>query len=148
MGSTIVYPGVKASHLEVLEELENNRYRCKCDCGKECTKSITSLRQAVNNNKDLYCSHGCILKYSKYIGLRSGHLEVIQVLDKVIDGKYLCKCRCDCGNVVEKFLTLIINKRVQSCSNDCACNKKGQYISLGAVWAPVAGGILHFATAL
>ena len=124
MGSTIIHQGMKIGHLEVLEELENNKYRCKCDCGTECVRSFITLYSAVRYNKDLYCSYGCTSKYSKYIGLRSGHLEVIQVLDKVVDEKYLCKCRCDCGNIVEKPLTLVRCKQVQSCSTGCTCSKK------------------------
>lgn len=124
MVSKIVYPGVKIGHLEIIERLTDGRYRCICDCGTECIKTYIILRMAKQTGKELFCFKRCVLNDNKYIGLRSRHLEIIKVLDEVVNGEQMCKCRCDCGNIVEKPLMAIVNKQEWYCGDECTCKTR------------------------
>lgn len=113
--------GQKFGYLTVLERAENGkngqtRYKCVCDCGKECTVLATSLKQGVTK------SCGCfrrkemsVRSFKDLTGHKFGRLTVLQRVesDKNRKSKYLC--RCDCGNEKVVLATELRNGHTKSC---------------------------------
>lgn len=85
---------------------KNNKtyYECLCDCGNK--KEIYSC--SLTRGKTKSC--GCINSPS-IVGKRVNKLVVIA--EKIIDGKKLWECVCDCGNY--KTVTASALSKLQSC---------------------------------
>ena len=91
--------GKKFGMLTVLEKLPERskngsiQWRCKCDCGKECIRSTTTLHK-----KDRIQNCGCYNKTTRLdlniIGKKFGKLTVLQYI-----GDSIYKCKCECGNI-------------------------------------------------
>ena len=103
----------------------NNKKRttvnCKCDCGKEMEKELTSLLCCLEY------SCGCFAKKYKYIKQISfGHLNIIRTSKKNLGGlRYICKC--ECGNEVEVLESDLFTEKV-TCCEECETNKNDFYV--------------------
>lgn len=56
-------------------------------------------------------------KFEDYIDMRFGKLVIIEIFDKMINGHNIkfAKCKCDCGNIIEKRFYDIKNGKITTC---------------------------------
>ena len=114
--------GKKFNSLEIIDfiprEGRNQYWKCKCDCGNETIVSIAHLKSG----------HTKTCGKCKWLGKIFGKLTVIDYTDKrTSDGHIILKCRCECGNIIEKGSdTLIKNNITQSCG--CQRKSKGELL--------------------
>lgn len=54
-------------------------------------------------------------------GQTFGRLTIMEMTDKRAQGSVVYKCKCECGNEVEKAYNRIIHDKVRS----CGCLKRG-----------------------
>lgn len=85
---------------DYMKEISNGRKAhyalCRCDCGETIEVLLASLR----NGNTTSC--GCA-KVMDLSGEQFGKLTVIGKYPERIDGRFMWKCRCECGNVVYAF---------------------------------------------
>lgn len=100
--------GIKIDMLTVYEMVEQDsnkhvRYRCVCDCGKECIRRADNLLAKTLNPHSCGCSVKQLKPSAKRIdmtGNRYDHLVVSKMLFNYnANGDTFCECVCDCGNV-------------------------------------------------
>ena len=95
---------------------------CKCDCGnitavqtsaltKNITKSCGCLQKEKNRARHQIKQTNFSLLHKKF-----NHLEVVGF------NHYKLICKCDCGNIVELYPSLVVNNHTKSCG--CIKNKK------------------------
>lgn len=89
-------------------------YLCKCDCGNE--KWIRA--DSIKSGKQQSC--GCLRKKTQFkkndlTGKKFGRLLAIEEVSKNKDGRYLWKCKCDCGNYTIVEGSNLIYGSTQSC---------------------------------
>ena len=79
---------------------------CECDCGNQ---TIVTTSELVNNIRtqcrDCGIKQSGQSKRNKWIGCKFGMLTVVDTYSIVTkSGKHrtICKCKCDCGNIVER----------------------------------------------
>lgn len=106
--------GVKTGSLTVIKYLgvtkntKHTVWECKCDCGN--IKNYTTAE--LNRNKSCGCK-----RYSNgedLIGRKFGLLTV----EKKIGSKHrisIYKCKCECGNYIEVYRTLLMSGDTKSC---------------------------------
>lgn len=88
---------------------------CKCDCGGE--KKTNDLRH--NNKCVLSC--GCLFRetHGKELvdisGQTFGRTKVLHKTRTNDQGKWLWKCKCNCGNIHEALASSLKQKLIQSC---------------------------------
>lgn len=120
------YTGCRFGHLTVIEMLYNygkhgeSYCRCVCECGNECIKGTYGLVHYRRNPP--HC--GCMTEYYKeeqaekcrkdVTGRRFGRLIVTDTIH-VYKKKTMCRCQCDCGNVIETQMTYLTSGDVLSC---------------------------------
>jgi len=105
----------------------DNRWLCKCDCGKE-NVIVTDYNLKTGRVKDCGCSE------DKPINLLNNKYEKLLVVEKLKGEKW--KCLCDCGN--ERIVTtnMLINSKAKSCGK-CARGEskyKGVYYHVSGKW--------------
>ena len=111
--------GQRFGKLLVLEDLDkkdrNGRYYCKCKC--DCGKIIDILAISLKNNTTKSC--GCLKRKLFLKGQRFGKLLVLEDLDKKDrNGNYYCKCKCDCGKIINVLNT---NLKKLDHTKSCGC---------------------------
>lgn len=89
---------IKELPLKILPNGKKQRIvLCRCDCGKEVTRQLYSLRQ----NKDA-ANCGCAKRMKIESGTKIGRLTVIEEMptETYVGGalKRIFRCKCDCGN--------------------------------------------------
>lgn len=118
--------GMQFGNLTVIEPIamvENEKcpghylakFKCRCSCEDHTELYVSPSPLA----RGLITSCGCKKKGTIKVGMRSGSLEVIEVLGmKMYAGQMqrFCKCRCDiCGSEKEYLATAIVQKKFKSC---------------------------------
>ena len=110
--------GQKFGKLTVIERAENTksgkiRWKCKCECGKECVVGSSNLKQGITN------SCGCLKEVgakkrikNDLAGQKFGRLTAIEYVG---DGKGLWKCECECGRVKNISRYNLISGQTKSC---------------------------------
>ncbi|MDO5152576.1 MAG: transcriptional regulator [Eubacteriales bacterium] len=104
--------GQRFGRLTVLEQTEDGRLLCRCDCGNTVTLADTLLLTKF------FTSCGCARgegRKKDITGLRSGKVVALAPTEEKRRGVVLWKCRCDCGR---EFLTegyKISNGVIESC---------------------------------
>lgn len=97
------FTGQKIGRLTVLERVGSScppKWRCVCECGKECVKSSTFLRSSEVPSCGCYTSEVTSKsRLDDITGKRYGRLTVIKRVPSNGLTKWLC--RCDCGNEIE-----------------------------------------------
>ncbi|TWH62639.1 hypothetical protein [Dulcicalothrix desertica] len=108
------FAGQRFGRLECIEPSELARvngctyWKCKCDCGNIVDKHIGN----VVSGRIKSC--GCLKSsFKDYIGQKFGHLECISP-SKPAKGNYW-RCKCDCGNIVDKNIGNVVAGRIKSC---------------------------------
>lgn len=117
--------GKKFGQLTALYSEKRNKkiyWICKCDCGNTTAVQTSSLirnvikscgclqKQAVKSRKQIKQTDYSLL-HKKF-----NHLEVIGF------NKYKLICRCDCGNIIELYPSVVVSNHTKSCG--CMKNKK------------------------
>ena len=101
-------------------------WECKCDCGNITYVKSNSLLSG--NTKSCGCLHKELLHelmVPDLIGQKFHHLTVVEKGEIDKHGKQLWKCKCDCGNPKDIFLTTTTLKSGNTQS--CGCQKsKGE----------------------
>ncbi|GIM32977.1 hypothetical protein [Paraclostridium bifermentans] len=93
--------------IDAKREKNKTYYLCRCDCGNE--KWIRS--DGIKNGRVTSC--GCN-HYVNLLDKKIGRLKVIEKTDRRDKkGAIIWKCRCDCGNLVEKSTNVL--KFAKSC---------------------------------
>ena len=106
--------GQKFGRLTVLERAESKGkrtyWRCKCDCGNECTVVGTNLRSGHTK------SCGCLVSEVKDLsGLKFGRLTVLNYDHKDASNKSYWLCECECGNECTVQGYLLTSGKTKSC---------------------------------
>lgn len=85
-------------------------WRCRCDCGKECSVP----RAQLVNGYTLSC--GCLSHppLKDYVGKKFGELTVLSYAGKR-RGQHYWHCRCECGNTCDVGQTKLQNGVSVSC---------------------------------
>lgn len=100
--------GMRFGKLIVSEKLENDNWKCRCDCGGVGIYSKVSLVQGWKRD----C--GCVKRGDWIIGKKYEMLTIKRIIrEKGEETKV--ECLCDCGNTKTLSLTRVINKKVKSC---------------------------------
>ena len=129
--NTDEYIGKKYNSLSILEYLSSNddrnpmgepAYICRCTCGKTTIKRVKQVINGAAKACD-ECNKAKKVKSKyntdEYIGKKFGILEIQEFIsandsrNKEKAPAYLCKC--DCGNIVIKKASHVINGTVKSC---------------------------------
>lgn len=111
--------GQKFNRLTVLEKVGQHGsgdylWRCECDC-----KNIIIVKTSLlKSNRKKSC--GCISQEIQarnplIIGQKFERLTVIREVGKDSRGHRLWECQCDCGNLVIKRVSRIVNGEIGSC---------------------------------
>lgn len=87
--------GQKFGQLTPIEYIGNKKWKCLCDCGKECVVYSYNLQKGQQ-------SCGCLkLKRENLIGQKFGLLTVLDNAPDYIQPNgnkvKMCRCKCDCG---------------------------------------------------
>lgn len=112
--------GETYGRLKVLKEVEQDkyhrRYLCECQCGNHLIVRQNNLR----NGNTTSC--GCFRKETTrkiltvdLTGQRFHKLTVIENTGKTINGNFIWKCQCDCGNITEVKGNRLQNGTTKSC---------------------------------
>lgn len=129
--NTDEYIGKKYNSLKILEYLPSNddrntmmepAYLCQCDCGNLTIKRVRQVLNGMAKACD-ECNKAKKVKSKyntdEYIGKKFGALEVQEFIpasdsrNKEKAPAYLCKCNC--GNIVIKKASHVVNGTVGSC---------------------------------
>lgn len=123
MGKLIDLVGKRFGRLFVEKRGENRNgkvyWQCLCDCGNRCEVRGDQLTR----NKSHSC--GCLIKEAASIqgknnfkdlsGQRFGKLVVLSSVNTLKNHKYVWKCKCDCGNIIEIVGTSLTSGNARSC---------------------------------
>lgn len=103
-------------------------WKCVCDCGNICYKSLASLTRKDTINKSCGCyQHEQIskLNYKNLLNKRFGKLTVIEELaERSPRGNIVWKCECDCGKITYVETNSLTTGNTSSCG--CINNSIGE----------------------
>lgn len=95
-------------------------FLCQCECGTKKEVSGDALRSGKSTSCGCISRSKALDRYEKYrsefISKKFGELEVIGI-GKKKNGKYLLKCKCSCGKIVEYLPRKLITGEVVSCGH-------------------------------
>lgn len=93
-----------------------NRWRCKCECGREVDLYEVSLIKRTTKDCG-FCGPVRIKHEPLKIGDKFGRLTIVQAIlaDKIKDERYICDCDCGTKNVVRTFEQLTSRTGSKSC---------------------------------
>lgn len=105
----------------VIDFLGDNKFKCKCNCGNIKDVNCYNVIDGLSKN----C--GCVRKdkmsdiksINSLIGEKYGKLTVLDDTEKNKYGKTICKCLCECGNIVN----VLSNSLRTSHTISCGCTK-------------------------
>jgi len=125
IGNTFDLTGQRFDKLVALERFTDGKeikYICRCDCGRECIKTHSSLKYGTKTNGSNSC--GCIQKAAakktstkktgSLIGNRYNHLTVLGEA-KSKYGKVHWICKCDCGKETIVSTSGLLSGHTKSC---------------------------------
>ena len=129
---SVDYTGRRFGKLLVLGRAEagkngRTRWKCRCDCGKECSVLQASLRAGKRT------SCGCDSQKGKHTtkdvtGQKFAMLTALHPTgERSRNGSIIWHCRCDCGNEVDLSLERLKYSTVVSCG--CMREKCNQEIN-------------------
>lgn len=122
--------GIKFNKLTVIEQINSESYKCRCDCGNIRTakynvliegnmKSCGCLKIESNIKKNFENRKRCI-------GEKYGKLTIKEVFGKGKDNRFYCICDCDCGTKDVEVYYYSMKKGV---ALSCGCiMSKGEYL--------------------
>jgi len=103
--------GQKFGKLTVIKYVDDGKWLCKCDCGKESITKGTRLKSGFVKSCGCLHHEKMVETRSNLIGQRFGKLIVIKYLLK--EAKWLC--RCDCGGLTKAGTTDLTSGKRISC---------------------------------
>lgn len=106
------YIGRVFGGLEVIGKESDDKWLCRCGCGKEivCTTeelTVEGKRSCGCGRKRIHCGD--------ITGMRSGRLVAIEPTDERRRSSILWRCECDCGGEILAEPYKIRNKVISSC---------------------------------
>ena len=108
MSTRIELTGQQINEWYVIKYLGNQKYLCRCSCGKEKAVYSSALRSGASKS----CGHSGRVYEDVKVGNTYGMLKVKRYLG---DGKWECKCKC--GRSVTALGKYLKNGRIVSCGN-------------------------------
>lgn len=103
-----------------------------CECGNTGTIFDHNLKRGLINGKPYSC--GCRkgvgshhLSKENQIGKKYNRLTILEFIDSTL-GKRRVRCQCDCGNIIECFLSALKKGNTHS----CGCYAKEQQSKSGS----------------
>ncbi|BAZ18940.1 bacteriophage protein homolog (plasmid) [Calothrix sp. NIES-4071] len=118
------YTGQKFERLECISFTERIKgeafWKCRCDCGREVNVRIISVVRGDTK------SCGCLKReavsktrksqFKDYRGQKFGRLECISLSEPAQVGRVTYwKCKCDCGNLIDANIALVVRGSTRSC---------------------------------
>lgn len=128
MGNFIDLTGRRFGKLTVTNRLPNHvtsggqtkvMYLCKCDCGNERIVQAGKLTSGVVTQ----CTDCHVAHFDDLTGQRFGMLTALERVGER-RGRALWKCKCDCGNVVERTHDLLRHSKVEMPNCGCVNGRK------------------------
>ena len=107
--------GKRFNRLTVLEYLEQSKWRCRCDCGKEVITYGKYLKSGKVKSCGCFRNEQSRKKLIDLTGKKFGRLLVQYQNGRTSDNKVLWHCKCDCGNEVDKQSAYLLSGGVKSC---------------------------------
>lgn len=117
----------------VLEVINSYTCKCQCNCENKTIKNVNKYSLIKGRSKSCGCSQKQKRKLNP-ITKRKYNLEIGQKFNKLVieelyakqsqNGRYLHKCRCDCGAIRYATSSELISQKVVSCHN---CNPRRVY---------------------
>lgn len=113
----------KFNRLTAIEKLDNNHYKCECDCGN--TKKIRKDHLINGTIKSCGCLRSentrkrNLERAQTIIGRSFGMLKPIEKIGTTGHREAIYKCLCDCGKTVE----IKGGNLTSGNSTSCGCNK-------------------------
>lgn len=133
--------GRQFGKLTVLEEVEPNRYKCKCDCGNY---KITS-RECLLKGRTKSC--GCLTRSGEnLVGKKFNRLTVIAFSHKGKNSHRYWKCLCDCGNETVVNTNSLKAGSVKSCGclrDELIIKHNKSYSKLYKIWSSMKDRCLN-----
>ena len=111
---------------ELIKYLGNQRYLCKCSCGKEKDIDIRLLRSGESKS----CGHNTT-GFKDIINQRYGRLTVTKYI-----GNHLWKCKCDCGNIINVHGYSLRSGNTKSCGCSIVENSRATKLKKYSEVAP------------
>lgn len=113
--------GKKYNLLTVIELAGKDKFnhpllKCRCDCGNECIKVATQVKNGIRKN----CGKKCRLNSEDVSGQKFGKLTAIQYSHHEDGVGAMWDFKCDCGNIV----TFSLSKVTSGYINSCGCLRK------------------------
>lgn len=115
----------KFGKLTVIEETEKKNgkrmWKCVCDCGNYRICATSELTRGIISS----CANCGKKKASQkrrknIIGNKYGKLTILEIIHRE-NKKDICKCLCDCGNIIYRDKENLLYKQ---CTHSCGCAKK------------------------
>lgn len=100
--------GQQINEWYVIKYLGNQKYLCRCSCGKEKAVTSSTLRSGASKS----CGHAGRVYEDVKVGNTYGMLKVNRYFG---DGKWECECKC--GRTVIALGKYLKNGRIVSCGN-------------------------------
>lgn len=112
------YINEKINHWTILNFIKDERkFLCKCDCGT--IKTVNPYNIINNQSKDCGCgrkiSVGNLNAIDSLVGNVYGKLTVLEEVGKNDNHKTICKCLCECGNIVNVLSNSLRTEHTISC---------------------------------
>lgn len=92
-------------------------WRCVCDCGNELLVEPNRIRRGAV--KSCGCKRG-ESRIKDLTGRRFGRLTALDRMEEKRGGKYMWRCRCDCGQETEVPVSSLLSGNTTS----CGCRKR------------------------
>src|SRR5690606_12913575 len=96
----------------------SRRWKCRCDCGKEVTVYMSSLRSGSTT------SCGCLQRervsqsnLADLTGKQFGRLTAVEITKRGKRRKVYWLCKCECGNELE----VTAERLLQGITKSCGC---------------------------
>lgn len=89
--------GTQYGLLTIIDIVDTNKVKCRCECGNEIISDLKKLKYGKQK------SCGCLTSKSKLkdiSGQRFGKLMAIEYTGKIKNHSAIWLCQCDCGNTV------------------------------------------------
>jgi len=107
--------GDRYGHWTVLSKEARYKVLCQCDCKNKTIREVDIYR--LLGGKSTSCGCAKQKHYAK-VGEKYNHLTILELkAKKSKDGRWLCKCQCDCENKTIYYARIdeLISNKIKSC---------------------------------
>lgn len=105
--------------LQKLYNSKNNKrfVKAKCDCGKIDIYPLPRIK----GERQMSCGKGCSMWLKNIVGEKHGFLTVLRESTEVKERRWF-DCECECGKIVSKEMSKLINGHTKFCGKGCPKN--------------------------